>query len=209
MYLTNIQSMRRLYAYLLNGRIKINNLPSRQTIHYRLKRLSKKKVSKKLKRLFSTLLVIDSSEIRGKKKRLHLLYEAKKKVLLDFEIGNNREVEHAEIMLEDIEGSILLADRGYWQWEFIEKMKEKMKLYVRPRGRKGKEFMEREINRLIYSKRWEIEWYIERLKQRIKMRGMNERTLKAQITYMLLGQQLIMLIDTLSAHPKMIRLIEK
>ena len=70
MYLTNIQSMRRLYAYLVEGRIKINNLPSRQTIHYRLKRLSKKKVSKKLKRLFSTLLVIDSSEIRGKKKRL-------------------------------------------------------------------------------------------------------------------------------------------
>ncbi|WP_241229939.1 transposase [Thermosipho globiformans] len=187
MYLTNIQSMRKLYAYLLDGRIKINNLPSRQTIHYRLKRLSKKKVSKKLKRLFSTLLVIDSSEIRGKKKRLHLLYEAKEKVLLDFEIGNNKEVEHAEVMLEDIEGSILLADRGYWQWEFIEKMKEKMKLYVRPRGRKGEEFMEREINRLIYSKRWEIEWYIERLKQRIKMRGMNERTLKAQITYMLLG----------------------
>ncbi|WP_241229943.1 transposase [Thermosipho globiformans] len=166
-------------------------------------------MSKKLKRLFSTLLVIDSSEIRGKKKRLHLLYEAREKVLLDFEIGNNKEVEHAEIILEDIEGSILLADRGYWQWEFIEKMKEKMKLYVRPRGRKGKEFMEREINRLIYSKRWEIEWYIERLKQRIKMRGMNERTLKAQITYMLLGQQLTMLIDALSAHPKMIRLIEK
>jgi hypothetical protein len=112
-------------------------------------------------------------------------------------------------MLEDIEGLILLADRGYWQWEFIEKMKEKMKLYVRPRRRKGKEFMEREINRLIYSKRWEIEWYIERLKQRIKMRGMNEKTLKAQITYMLLGQQLTMLIETLSAHPKMIRLIEK
>jgi hypothetical protein len=87
--------MRRLYAYLLD----------------RLERLSKKKVSKKLKRLFSTLLVIDSSEIRGKKKRLHLLYEAKGKVLLDFEIGNNREVEHAENMLEDIEGSILLADR--------------------------------------------------------------------------------------------------
>jgi hypothetical protein len=111
-----------------------------------LKRLSKKKVSKKLKRLFSTLLVIDSGEIRGKKKRLHLLYEANAKVLLDFEIGNNKEVEHAEVMLEDIEGSILLADRGYWQWEFNEKMKEKMKIYVRPRGRKGKEFMEREIN---------------------------------------------------------------
>jgi hypothetical protein len=47
--------------------------------------------------------------------------------------------------------------------------------------------MEREINRLIYSKRWEIEWYIERMKQRIKTRGMNEKTLKAQITYKLLG----------------------
>ncbi|WP_237697481.1 hypothetical protein [Thermosipho africanus] len=41
-------------------------------------------------------------------------------------------------------------------------MKEKMKLYVRPSGRKGKEFMGREIKRLTYSKRWEIEWYIER-----------------------------------------------
>ncbi|WP_232618047.1 hypothetical protein [Thermosipho africanus] len=71
--------------------------------------MSKKKANKKLKRLFSTLLVIDSSEIRGKKKRLHLLYEAK--VLLDFEVGNNREVEHAEVMLEEIEGSILLPDR--------------------------------------------------------------------------------------------------
>jgi hypothetical protein len=39
-----------------------------------------------------------------------------------------------------------------------------MKLYVRPSGRKGKEFMKREINRLIYSKRWEIECYIERQK---------------------------------------------
>ncbi|MBZ4649337.1 hypothetical protein [Thermosipho sp. (in: thermotogales)] len=82
-----------LFAYLLD----------------RLERLSKKKANKKLKRLFSTLLVIDSSEIRGKKKRLHLLYEAK--VLLDFEVGNNREVEHAEVMLEEIEGSILLPDR--------------------------------------------------------------------------------------------------
>ncbi|MDK2840415.1 MAG: hypothetical protein PWQ83_2007 [Thermosipho sp. (in: thermotogales)] len=82
-----------LFAYLLD----------------RLEILSKKKANKKLKRLFSTLLVIDRSEIRGKKKRLHLLYEAK--VLLDFEVGNNREVEHAEVMLEEIEGSILLPDR--------------------------------------------------------------------------------------------------
>jgi hypothetical protein len=66
-----------------------------------LKRLSKYKLSKKLKGLLSALLVIDSSEIRVKKKRLHILYEAK--VLLDFEIGNNREVDHAEVMIEDKE----------------------------------------------------------------------------------------------------------
>ncbi|RDI91467.1 transposase IS4, partial [Thermosipho africanus Ob7] len=35
MYLANIQSTRRLYAYLLDEKIKINNLPFRQTIHYR------------------------------------------------------------------------------------------------------------------------------------------------------------------------------
>lgn len=81
MYLTNIQSIRRLYAYLVNVRIKINHLFSRQTIQYRLKRLSKKKVSKKRKRLFGTLLVIENTEVRDKKKRLHLLHEAK--VLLD------------------------------------------------------------------------------------------------------------------------------
>jgi carbon starvation protein CstA len=74
MYLTNIQSMRRLYRYLVDGRIRISNLPSRQTIHYRLKRLSRKKISKKLKKLFGTFLVIDSTEIRGKYTRLHICY---------------------------------------------------------------------------------------------------------------------------------------
>ncbi|MBB6062785.1 hypothetical protein HNP65_001237 [Thermosipho japonicus] len=64
-------------------------------------------------------------------------------MLLDFEIGNNKEVDHAEVMLEDTGNGSLLK-----------KMKEN----------------------------GEIEWYIERLKQWIKMKGMNERTLKAQIT---------------------------
>ncbi|MBB6061667.1 hypothetical protein HNP65_000089 [Thermosipho japonicus] len=45
-------------------------------------------------------------------------------------------------MLKNIERSILLADRGYWQWQFVEKMKENVRLYVRPTGNKGKEFME-------------------------------------------------------------------
>jgi hypothetical protein len=71
-----------------------------------LKRLSKKKVSKKLKIAHCQLLTAVKLE---EEKRLHLLNEANAKVLLDFEIGNNREVEHAEVMLEDIEGSILLA----------------------------------------------------------------------------------------------------
>jgi hypothetical protein len=42
--------------------------------------------------------------------------------------------------------------------------------------------LEREIDRLIYSKRFEIELYIERLKQRIKVKKMYEKTLKTQIT---------------------------
>lgn len=85
--------MRKLYRYLSCGRIKINNLPSRQTIHYRLKRLSKKKISKKLKKFFGTLLVIDSTEIKDKKTRLHILYETKAKILIDCEIGGYSEIE--------------------------------------------------------------------------------------------------------------------
>jgi hypothetical protein len=207
MYLTNIQSMRRLYRYLVDGRIRISNLPSRQTIHYRLKRLSKKKISKKLKKLFGTLLVIDSTEIKDRYTRLHVLYEAKKKVLIDFKIGGYSETEHAEILLEDIDNSILIADRGYWVYGFLEKIKDRMRLYVRPRGKEGKRFLKSELNRCIYNKRWEIEWFIERMKMKMIMTRMNEKTLKAQITYMLLGMQLTILIDTLILHPKLFRFI--
>jgi len=35
------------------------------------------------------------------------------KQLLGFEIENNKEVEHAKVLLEDLESSMLLADRGY------------------------------------------------------------------------------------------------
>jgi IS4 transposase len=100
------------------------------------------------------------------------------------------------------------GDRGYWVWKFLEKIKGRMKIYVRPRGNKGKEFLKSELNRYIYRKRWEIEWFIERMKQRMKLKGMNEKTLKAQITYMLLGMQLTFLIDALIHHPKLFRLID-
>ena len=50
------------FNFILLQKLLVNHL-----IPYRLKKLSKKKVSKKLKRLFSALLVIKSSEIRGKK----------------------------------------------------------------------------------------------------------------------------------------------
>jgi len=52
MYLLNIQSVRRLYQYILEGKIAFKGkLPLRQTIYYRLKFISKKKLSKKLKKL--------------------------------------------------------------------------------------------------------------------------------------------------------------
>jgi hypothetical protein len=104
----NIQSVRRLYKYLASGRIKLKHphLPSRQTIHYRLKRFSRKKMSKKLKKLFGTLLVIDSTMIKNKHTRLHILYEAKEKVLIDFNIGGYAEAEQAELLVEGIENGI-------------------------------------------------------------------------------------------------------
>ena len=49
--------------------------------------------------------------------------------LLDFLYIKAKE---AEFLLEDIEGSIVLGDRGYWVMKLIEKMKEKgFNLYVR------------------------------------------------------------------------------
>jgi hypothetical protein len=65
-----------------------------------LKRLSRKKISKKLKKLFGTLLIIDSTEIKDRYTKLYILYEAKKKVLIDFKIGGYPETEQAEILLK-------------------------------------------------------------------------------------------------------------
>jgi len=42
------------------------------------------------------------------------LYEAKGKVLIDFNIGGYAEAEQAELLIEDTENAILLGDRGYW-----------------------------------------------------------------------------------------------
>ena len=40
----------------------------------------------KLKKLFGTLLVIDSTPLKWKNLRLHMLYEARAKVLLSFKV---------------------------------------------------------------------------------------------------------------------------
>ncbi|MDN5337806.1 MAG: hypothetical protein PWQ20_876, partial [Thermotogaceae bacterium] len=46
-----------------------------------------------------------------------------------------------------------------------------------------------------------------RMKMKMIMTRMNEKTLKAQITYMLLGMQLTILIDTFVLNPKLFRFI--
>ena len=57
-------------------------------------------------------------------------------------MGSFNEAKEAEFLLEDIEGSIVLGDRGYWVMKLIEKMKEKgFNLYVRPRGKGGKRLL--------------------------------------------------------------------
>ena len=170
--------------------------------------ISKKKLSKKLKKLFGTLLVIDGTPLKWKNLRSHMLYEARAKVLLSFNVNGFNEAKEAEFLLEDIEGSIVLGDRGYWVMELMEKMKEKrFNVYVRPRGKMGKRFLEGELSRYIYLKRWEIEWFVERLKMKVKLMGVNRKTLASQITYMLLGMQLTILIDTLVRFPKLLRLL--
>ena len=209
MYLLNIQSIRRLYQYILEGKIGFKGkLPSRKTVYYRLKFISKKKLSKKLKKLFGTLLVIDSTPLKWKNLRLHMLYEARAKILLSFNVSGFNEAKEAEFLLEDIEGSIVLGDRGYWVMELMEKMKEKrFNVYVRPRGKMGRRFLEGELSRYIYLKRWEIEWFVERLKMKVKLMGVNRKTLASQITYMLFGMQLTILVDTLVRFPKLLRLL--
>jgi len=123
-------------------------------------------------------------------------------------VGSFNEAKEAEFLLEDIEGSIVLGNRGYWVIKLIEKMKEKgFNLYVRPRGKEGKRFLEGELKRYMYLKRWEIEWFVERLKLRVKLASVNKKTLTSQITYMLIGMQLTILIETLIQFPKLFRLL--
>ena len=145
--------------------------------------------------------------MKWKNLRLHMLYEARTKVLLSFNVGSFNEAKEAEFLLEDKEGSIVLGERGYWVMKLIEKMKEKgFNLYVRPRGKEGKRFLEGELRRYMYLKRWEIEWFVERFKLRVKLASVNRKT-SSQITHMLLGIQLTILIETLIQFPKLFRLL--
>ena len=63
------------------------------------------------------------------------------------------------------------------------------------------------MSRYIYLKRWKIEWFVERLKMKVKLMGVNRKTLASQITYMLFGMQLTILVDTLVRFPKLLRLL--
>ncbi|MCD6545510.1 MAG: hypothetical protein J7K69_02500 [Thermotogae bacterium] len=80
-------------------------------------------------------------------------------------------------------------------------------MYVRKKGKGGKRYLEGELRRYMYLKRWEIEWFVERLKLRMKLASVNRKTLTSQITYMLIGMQLTILIETLIQFPKLFRLL--
>ncbi|MDI3473420.1 MAG: hypothetical protein PWQ48_1701, partial [Thermotogaceae bacterium] len=66
---------------------------------------------------------------------------------------------------EDIDNSILIADRGYWVYGF----KRQNEIVCETKGERRKKFLMSELNRYIYSKRWEIEWFIERMKMKMIM----------------------------------------
>ena len=67
----------------------------------------------------------------------------------------------------------------------------------------GEEFMKSELMRAIYRKRWEIEYYFERLKLGLVIEKINKATLFAKLTIRLIGQELTYLIGMLKKQPKL------
>lgn len=81
----------------------------------------------------------------------------------------------------------IIADRGYWVWDFLYECRKKdVYAVVRPRGKKGEEFLE--VFGQISEKRWEIEHFFQRLKGEIVLSGINLKTPGAKVKIRLLGE---------------------
>jgi len=98
--------------------------------------------------------------------------------------------------LKKLFGTLLVIDSTSLKWKNLS-----------PKGKEGNRFLEGEMRRYMYLKRWEIEWFVERFKLRVKLASVNRKTLTSQITYMLVGMQLTILIETLIQFPKLFRLL--
>ena len=206
MYLTKCQYVREFYDEVKRGNIYYPyKLPSRQTLMYRMKYIDKTKISGMMKKVAGSILAIDSSELRNKKERLHALYNSKEKVIVDFEVSERREWDAGVEMTKGCNGSLIIGDRGYHVEKFrAEGEGEKL---IRPRGRAGEEFMKSELMRAIYRKRWEIEYYFERLKLGLVIEKINKATLFTKLTIRLIGQELTYLIGMLKKQPKLYQVL--
>ena len=128
----NFQSLNQAYEKAKEKGLRFN--PSRQTVEYRMKKLDMEKISRLILKAVKKFVVVDST----------LIYYGRKKRRWFEPVG-------------------IVADRGYWMWNFLyECWRKGISVIVKPRGRKGRAFME--VYGQIYKKRWEIEHFFQRLK---------------------------------------------
>jgi len=126
-------------------------------------------------------------------------------VIVDFEISERREWDAGIEMTKGCNGSLIIGDRGHHVKKFrAEGEGEKI---IRSRGKAGEEFMKSELRKMIYSKRWEIEYNFEKLKLELVIREINKATLFTKLTIRLIRQELTYLIGMLKKQPKLYQVL--
>ena len=187
----NFQSLNQAYEKAKKKGLRFN--PSRQTVEYRMKKLDMEEISRLILKAVKKFVVVDSTLIYyGRKKRrwtkLHVFYIAGVGMPVWWKVNNGPDWEVGEEFLK-FEPVGIIADHGYWMWDFLYECRRKgISVIVKPRGRKGRAFME--VYGQIYKRRWEIEHFFQRLKGELVLGGVNLKTLRAKVKIRLLGEMI-------------------
>ena len=167
----------------------IGELPSRQTLSYRLRRLDIEAISRRIiESIKGGTYIIDSTPIKditsqGIKKCKNLkfgknrdgFFWGKKGHFIITEEGipvkfrltqaNEDDARVGKGMLDDLNG-LIIADRGYFKGSFLSQFTKEgdLRAIVRPRSRK-KDSSFKEKHSQTYSKRWKIERLFQKMKE--------------------------------------------
>ena len=167
----------------------IGELPSRQTLSYRFRRLDIKAISDRIIRIIeSETYIIDSTPIKditsqGVKKCKNLkfgknnsgFFWGKKAhfittgegIPVKFKLteANEDDARVGKEMLDDLSG-LIIADRGYFKESFLSQFTKegKLRAIVRPRSKK-KDSDFKQKHSQTYSKRWKIERLFQKMKE--------------------------------------------